>query len=244
MKHIYFRFSFLALSILCCADNASAQKTPTLFPTWLDSVAYVVGSSIGHNLGDNIKRDSLIFNVDFLVLGFRDALNEQDTLVLTQTQKDSIMNRFQAEMQDRMKVKLSKSAAPNKEISAKWLEENKKNKGVCVLWSGLQYKVLKEGKGDTPGAGDNVTVNYEGRLIDGKIFDSSYERDMPATFNLENVIPGWQEGLMLMKEGGSYELYIPSDLAYGDQGYPPDLPGGAALIFKVELIKVEKVRKK
>jgi FKBP-type peptidyl-prolyl cis-trans isomerase FklB len=131
-----------------------------------------------------------------------------------------------------------KASAPNKAAGAKWLEENKKNPGVIQTASGLQYKVIKEGKGKNPTAADKVTVNYEGRMIDGKIFDSSFERKQPATFEVNAVIRGWTEGLQLMKEGGSYELYIPSDLAYGDQGNQ-NIPGGSTLIFKVDLIKVE-----
>jgi FKBP-type peptidyl-prolyl cis-trans isomerase FklB len=145
---------------------------------------------------------------------------------------------FQKDMQEKQMAKQVKMAEPNKIAGQKFLDENKGKEGVKVTATGLQYKVIKEGKGKTPTANDKVTVNYEGKLLDGKIFDSSFDRKKPETFPVTGVIKGWTEGLMLMKEGGSYELYIPSDLAYGDAGNN-SIPGGSTLIFKVDLIKVE-----
>ncbi len=220
------------------AACTTGDKTADL-KTKSDSIGYVIGANIGANLAQNIKRDSLDFGTEALVQGFMDALNGIDSTVFTNEQKQTIMANFQKEMQEKQMQKLAQASGPNKAAGAKWLEENKKKEGVVVTASGLQYKVIKAGNGATPTANDNVTVNYEGKLIDGKIFDSSFERKQPASFLLSNVIPGWQEGLMLMKEGASYELYIPSDLGYGDQGYPPDIPGGSVLIFKVDLMKVE-----
>lgn len=228
---LIFSFGFFAA---CNSGGSSAD-----LKTHEDSIAYVIGANIGTNLKQNIERDSLAFGTEALVQGFKDALMGLDSTVFTAEQKTTIMTNFQKEMQEKQLQKLTESAQPNKEAGAKWLEENKKKEGVVVTSSGLQYKVLKAGNGAIPTANDNVTVNYEGKLLDGKIFDSSFERKEPASFQLANVIMGWQEGLMLMKEGASYELYIPSDLGYGDQGYPPDIPGGSVLIFKVDLIKVE-----
>ena len=135
---------------------------------------------------------------------------------------------------------VSKSASS--EANKAFLQENMKKEGVKVTSSGLQYKVLKEGKGKSPLATDSVTVNYEGKFINGKTFDSSYDRKKPITFALNGVIRGWTEGLQLMKEGAVYEFCIPSNLAYGDQGNQ-NIPGGSTLIFKVELIKVKTVHK-
>jgi FKBP-type peptidyl-prolyl cis-trans isomerase FklB len=203
-----------------------------------DSVAYVIGVNIGKNLSDNIKRDSLNFNPVALAQGFKDAIEGKDSLYFTNAEKQKIMMAFQKEMQTKQMEKQSKLAEPNKIAGNKFLEENKTKEGVKVTASGLQYKVIKEGKGKTPTANDKVTVNYEGKLIDGKIFDSSYDRKKPETFPVTGVIKGWTEGLQLMKEGCSYELYVPSDLAYGDAGNS-SIPGGSTLIFKVELLKVE-----
>ncbi len=135
----------------------------------------------------------------------------------------------------------AKSATENKEEGTAFLEENGKKEGVTTTASGLQFLVLEkgDGKGDSPKATDNVTVHYEGTTIDGKVFDSSYERGAPATFPLNRVIAGWTEGVQLMKEGAKYRFYIPSDLAYGERGAGRDIGPNSTLIFDVELIKIQ-----
>lgn len=120
-----------------------------------------------------------------------------------------------------------------------YLMENAEKDGVVTTASGLQYRVLREGSGKQPGATDTVVVHYRGTLIDGSRFDSSYDRGEPARFPLDQVIAGWTEGLQLMREGAKYELTIPSDLGYGDRGFPGAIPGGATLIFEIELLEVE-----
>ena len=123
--------------------------------------------------------------------------------------------------------------------SAKWLEENSKKKGVITLPSGLQYKVLKTGDGtDSPTADSSCSCHYHGTLIDGTVFDSSYDRGSPTSFAPNQVIKGWTEAMQMMVEGDIWELYIPSDIAYGDSGSPPKIKGGDALIFKLEMIKI------
>ena len=131
-----------------------------------------------------------------------------------------------------------------KETAQKFLEENKSKEGVKTTASGLQYKVVKEGKGDPPTLNDTVKVHYRGTLLDGTEFDSSYERDEPARFKLNQVIPGWMEGLQLMSPGSVFELYVPPELGYGDQGAPPVIQPGALLTFKVELLEVVKEENK
>ncbi|BBL56561.1 hypothetical protein MKFW12EY_01740 [Methylomonas koyamae] len=128
--------------------------------------------------------------------------------------------------------------AENKAAGEKYLADNAKNAGVTTTASGLQYQVFTEGTGASPKASDNVTVHYKGTTIDGKEFDSSYSRGAPATFPLNRVIPGWTEGVQLMKEGAKYRFFIPSNLAYGERGAGRDIGPNAALIFDVELIKV------
>ena len=136
---------------------------------------------------------------------------------------------------------LQKKATEAAQAEAKvFLDENAKKEGVKVTASGLQYKVIKEGEGATPTAEDEVTVHYTGKLLNGTVFDSSVNRGEPATFPLNRVIPGWTEGVQLMKEGAKYEFYIPSDLAYGPQGIPNVIPPHSTLVFEVELIKVVK----
>ena len=133
-----------------------------------------------------------------------------------------------------------KAEAAAREAGVRFLEENKKNAEVKETASGLQYVVEKEGEGAQPTAEDEVTVHYTGKLLDGTVFDSSVNRGEPATFPLNRVIPGWTEGVQLMKEGAKYTFFIPSDLAYGAQGVPQVIPPHSTLIFDVELIKVNK----
>lgn len=133
-----------------------------------------------------------------------------------------------------------KSSAAAKEAGKRFLEENRKREGIAETASGLQYIVEKEGTGASPSPTDEVTVHYTGKLLDGTVFDSSVNRGEPATFPLNRVIPGWTEGLQLMKEGGKNIFYIPSDLAYGPNGIPNVIPPHSTLIFEVELIKVGK----
>ena len=138
----------------------------------------------------------------------------------------------------------AKATAAAKEAGNKFLEENAKKEGVKVTSTGLQYRVIKEGTGAQPTATDEVTVHYTGKLLDGTVFDSSVNRGEPATFPLNRVIPGWTEGVQLMKEGAKYEFYIPSDLAYGPNGVPNAIPPHATLIFEVELISIGKKESK
>lgn len=128
----------------------------------------------------------------------------------------------------------------NKAAGEKFLSENKNKPGVVTLADGLQYKIIKQGKGKKPVDGDTVTVNYAGKLINGTEFDSSYKRGEPTSFEINNVIPGWTEALKLMPEGSTWELYIPASLAYGEQGAPPAIGPNETLIFKVDLIAVKK----
>lgn len=143
-------------------------------------------------------------------------------------------------IQEYLQELTEKKAAEIKAVGQKFLEENKKNANVKETASGLQYVVEKEGTGAQPSATDEVTVHYTGKLLDGTVFDSSVSRGEPATFPLNRVIPGWTEGVQLMKEGAKYTFFIPSDLAYGPQGMPNAIPPHSTLIFDVELIKVVK----
>jgi len=142
------------------------------------------------------------------------------------------MTTFEKDMEQKQK----EAAEKNKTEGAKFLEENKKKEGVKTTASGLQYKVVKDGSGAQPKATDTVTVNYRGTLINGTEFDSSYKRGQPATFPVNGVIKGWTEALQLMKVGSKYQLFIPSDLAYGERSVSPDLAANSTLIFEVELM--------
>lgn len=159
------------------------------------------------------------------------AVFEGSELAVKPEEAQKLINEYLTDLQEKA-VKLAKEAG------VKFLEENGKKEGVHTTASGLQYVVEKEGTGKSPKATDNVTVHYTGRLLNGKVFDSSVSRGEPATFPLNRVIPGWTEGLQLMKEGGKNVFFIPSDLAYGAHGAGNDIPPHSTLIFEVELIKV------
>ncbi len=155
--------------------------------------------------------------------------------------KPLVMDRDKSAMvvQDYMQKAMEQKARKIEEESKAFLETNKNSEGVQVTASGLQYKVLSSGNGKSPAATDRVTVNYTGKLVDGTVFDSSSSRPEPATFVVNQVIPGWTEALQLMHEGDKWLLFIPSNLAYGEQGAGGQIPPNATLIFEVELVKVE-----
>jgi FKBP-type peptidyl-prolyl cis-trans isomerase FklB len=230
---IFFLALFAGFFVACESGDSDVQLVDKK-----DSVSYAIGSINGRSLLTRIQGDtSSEINNDLLIQGLIDALKGVDSLILTPEMVDSIFKDFQLEMQQKQMEQMAAQSAPVKAEGQKFLEENKKKQGVVTTASGLQYKIVKQGSGKKPTAADVVTVHYEGKLLDGTVFDSSYERKEPAQFQIQGVIPGWQEGLQLMNEGSTFELYIPSDLAYGDMGNN-GIPGGATLIFKVELIKI------
>ena len=209
--------------------------------TELDSVSYAVGL----NLGQQALRDSINLNGEALAAGLRDAKDTTKALMKTE-QIQQVMMSFQqklmAKQQEKMQQQMaddSVGALNNKAEGEKFLAENKTKEGVVTLPSGLQYKVIKEGTGAQPTATDSVVVHYTGKLIDGKVFDSSVERGEPATFTLNSVIPGWTEALTKMKVGSKWQLFIPAALAYGPTR-SGDIPGNSTLIFDVELIDIKK----
>jgi FKBP-type peptidyl-prolyl cis-trans isomerase FklB len=237
MKRTFALLSMCILVLLGSMNAAFAQKKPKegelSLKTTQDSISYIIGQDVGGSL----KKNTIDVNVDAFVKGLTDALKGNDSLI-PEARKIAIMTKFQQDMQTKQQANMTKESDANKAAGKAFLEANLKKDGVKQTASGLQYKSLTEGTGKKPTAESKVTVNYEGTLIDGKIFDSSYERGQTATFPLNGVIKGWTEGLQLMNEGSTYVFYIPSDLAYGDRGNQA-IPGGATLIFKVELIKVE-----
>jgi FKBP-type peptidyl-prolyl cis-trans isomerase len=191
-----------------------------------------VSYSIGVMVGNNIKMqqfDSL--DVKAIAAGFTDVLGNQ-ALKINESESQMIVQQY-------MERAMAQKTEQLRKEGSDFLAQNKTQAGVQSTASGLQYKVIKEGTGKQPAESSTVTVHYTGKLIDGSVFDSSVERGQPATFRLNQVIKGWTEGLQLMKEGGKSILYIPYDLGYGERGAGSDIPPFAALIFEVELIKVQ-----
>ena len=194
----------------------------------MDKVSYALGIGIGRQLADMGAND--IVTEDF-------AAAMKDVLTGAQLQIDE--TEAQAMVQEYLQRKGEERLKNVKAEGEAFLAENAKKEGIVTLPSGLQYQVLQEGNGKSPKATDQVKCHYEGTLINGKVFDSSYRRGEPATFPLNGVIAGWTEGLQLMKEGAKYRFFIPFNLAYGTRGAGQDIPPYATLIFDVELVQVK-----
>jgi FKBP-type peptidyl-prolyl cis-trans isomerases 1 len=207
----------------------SAQKpiAKPVFKSTLDSASY----SFGITMASNMKKDGLsAINYDLMMQGMKDAFNEKPFALTTQASQSAINNLF---------VTLSKKKfGPAIAEGTAFLENNKKQPGVQVTASGLQYQVITKGTGAMPKATDSVLVHYKGTLLNGKQFDSSYDRNAPISFPLSNVIPGWTEGVQLMPAGSKYKFFIPYNLAYGEHGAGQDIPPYSTLIFEIELLKV------
>ena len=193
---------------------------------------------IGRNIGETINRDGIKLNVENLVMGLREGLTGKDSKI-PEADATKIMETFQAEMQKQAEAKAASASAENLAAGTKFLADNKKREGVKVTKSGLQYEILSAGKGAKPTPLDTVTVHYHGTLIDGSVFDSSVDRQTPATFPVNGVIAGWTEALQLMEAGAKYKLFIPADLAYGKNGAGRDIGPNSTLIFEVELLSIK-----
>jgi FKBP-type peptidyl-prolyl cis-trans isomerase FklB len=175
---------------------------------------------------------------DVLAKGLKDAFTGGKTL-MTEQEVTETLNGLRMEMMAKQQERMKEAGEKNKKEGEAFLAENKKKEGVVTLPSGLQFKVITVGTGKMPKLTDTVTVNYKGTLIDGTEFDSSYKRGQPATFPVNGVIPGWTEALQLMKEGSKWQVFIPSNLAYGERGAGNQITPNAVLIFDVELISVK-----
>ena len=195
--------------------------------------------SIGYDLGINLfKKQSIEVDSKVLARGIQDALSGKKAAMTEQEMSNTLM-ALQQEFMTKRTAQLKEAADKNKKDGDDFLAENKTRPGITVLPDGLQYKVITEGKGATPKPGEKVKVHYKGTLIDGTEFDSSYKRGTPAEFESDKVIAGWREALSLMKEGSKLQVFIPSDLAYGESGRP-GIPPNAVLIFEMELISIVK----
>jgi FKBP-type peptidyl-prolyl cis-trans isomerase FklB len=201
----------------------------------MDKFSYALGLGIGQQLKQMGLKGKLVIN-DFAA-SITDVLEDND-LQVSHQEGQQIVNAFFRELEQKQNAAKAEAGKAAKEEGAKFLAENAKKEGITVTKSGLQYEVLTEGTGKKPKATDTVRCHYEGRLLDGTIFDSSYKRNAPADFGLQQVIAGWTEGVQLMAEGAKYRFYIPYILAYGEGGAGAMIPPFATLIFDVELIKV------
>lgn len=201
----------------------------------MDKLSYALGHNIGHQLIGMGLGKSL--NVDDYAAAIADVLQGREPK-MSHEEVHQVLEQFFSELEERQQAEAIERGKAAKGEGEAFLAENKKRAGIVTTASGLQYEVVKEGNGRQPKASDTVRCHYEGTLIDGTVFDSSYRRGMPAEFGLRQVIAGWTEGVQLMKEGSIFKFYIPYNLAYGERGAGADIPPYAALIFTVELINV------
>lgn len=220
-----------ALLVGCGAEQAAEVEEAVALETLEEKLSYLIGYNQVAQLssqGVDLQDAAYIEGVKHFVAGNDPAIAPEDA--------EQVFAEYQEKMQAAAQAEMEVAGAENAAKSMAFLEANKTKEGVQVTESGLQYKVLEAGEGDKPSADSTVQVHYEGRLINGEVFDSSVARGAPVEFGLNQVIPGWTEGLQLMPEGSKWELYIPSELAYGPNG-PGSIGPNQALIFEVELLQ-------
>ncbi|WP_133129748.1 FKBP-type peptidyl-prolyl cis-trans isomerase [Legionella yabuuchiae] len=229
MKLVAAAMMSVAMSTSMAANDTQVLKTDQ------DKLSY----SIGIDLGKNFKRQGIEVNPEVLAQGMKDGMNGGKQLLTDQQMKD-VLTKFQKDLMEKRTAEFNKTAEENKKKGEAFLKENKAKEGVVALPNGLQYKVLQAGSGPKPNKDDTVTVEYTGRLINGEVFDSTEKTGKPATFKLSQVIPGWTEALQLMQEGATWEIYVPSDLAYGSRSVGGPIGPNETLIFKIHLVSVKK----
>lgn len=228
------KMKLITSAVLTLAMSSAIAASDAL-PTDKDKLSY----SIGVDLGKNFKSQGIDVSTDSVAKGMQDGLAGSQ-LLLSEEQMKEVLGKFQKEVMAKRSAEFNKKADENKAKGEAFLAKNKDNKGVVVLPSGLQYKIIEAGTGAKPAKTDTVTVDYTGTLIDGTVFDSTQKTGKPATFQLSQVIPGWIEALQLMPSGSTWEIYVPAAQAYGPRGVGGPIGPNETLIFKIHLISVKK----
>ena len=226
------RLKKVLVIVAVAAVGVSAQSFAGL-SSQQDKLSY----AMGFEAGQSFKTHDVNVNSKVFTQGMTDGLKGSATQ-MTQAQVKQTLVDYQKQMIEKFQAKIEKQSTVNHMAQVAFMIKNAKVNGMKQTQSGLQYRVITKGSGASPTKDDSVTVNYKGMLLDGKVFDSSYKRGKPATFQVKAVIPGWQEALELMRPGATWELYIPAKLAYGKMGAPGMIPPNSMLKFKVHLIKV------
>lgn len=211
-----------------CGGGGAALRT------FDDSASYAIGANLGASLRDQAPD----VHLDQLIRGLTEALEGQE-VALGQPQMMALLQRYAQQAGEAQERRRTEEGEMNAEAGRTFLVENAKRPGVTTTASGLQYEVVREGSGARPGPTDVVSVHYRGTLVDGAEFDASDRNAGPVTFPLNQVIPGWTEGVQLMTVGSVYKLYVPGNLGYGPRGSPPDIPPNATLVFEVELVDIK-----
>ncbi|MFA5960950.1 MAG: FKBP-type peptidyl-prolyl cis-trans isomerase [Tatlockia sp.] len=223
----------LAMSTTIAATGAVAPASSLTTDT--DKLSY----SIGADLGKNFKKQGIDISPAAMAKGLQDGM-AGGQLLLTDEQMMDVLNKFQKELMAKRSTDFNKKAVENKQKGETFLNQNKTKEGVVTLPSGLQYKILAKGEGAKPTKDDMVTVEYTGTLINGQVFDSTQSSGKPATFKVTQVIPGWTEILQLMPSGSTWEVYVPSNMAYGARNMGGPIGPNETLVFKIHLISIKK----
>lgn len=236
----FYRTLFLSLFCLvlaaCSQSNPESQEQQDQ-PVNLDTSVKKSSYALGFDIGNNVAQGEMNIDADILLRGLQDALEKNDPLMTQDEQVEALMALQQEFMQAQMEKEQAQSEA-NIEQGSQFMEEFKEEEGVQETESGILYRIISEGEGEVPGPTDTVTVNYQGTLVDGTVFDSSIERGEPATFPLNQVIPGWTEILQMMPEGSKWEVVIPPDQAYGKQQAGQHIGPNSTLKFEIELLDI------
>lgn len=228
--------SLLAAQAAVAATTAPAPAT-TMQATAPASLQDQISYTIGVDMGKNLKTQAIDVNPDMLAQGIKDGMNG-GVLLMTQPQMDAALKQFQQQMQSKQKEQFQQISTQNSQEGTAFLAKNKILPGVTVLPNGLQYKVINAGTGISPTANDTVSVDYEGAFVNGQVFSSTYKQGQPVSFQISQVIPGWQQALKMMKPGAEWMIYIPSNLAYGEQGVGDTIGPNETLVFKIQLLSV------
>jgi FKBP-type peptidyl-prolyl cis-trans isomerase FklB len=220
----------VSISFLACAVGG--------VPLWAappQGEAEKVGYSVGYQVGGDYRRQGLALDPDLVVMGVMDALAKV-TPALTEAQMREALHDLRVRASEMAQDRRRTLARTNLKEGKKYLVRNAKRPGVVVLDDGVQYEILRPGSGETPAADGRVTVHYQGTLLDGRVFDSSYRRSEPSTFQVDRTIPGWRTALTRMQQGAKWRIVVPADLAYGEKGVGDEIPPNATLLFDIELV--------
>ncbi len=237
---MYKQLSKAALAIgMAGLLNGCNQQSSTAEPIKLDTEMNKASYTIGTQMGSQIAPIKEMIDQDALILGLQDSIAGKEPQ-LSREDMQTTMQAFQKNMMEKQQAKHQELSSKNAAEGEKFLADNKSKDGVKTTESGLQYIIIEAGSGDTPAATDTVVTHYTGTLLDGKVFDSSYKRNSPATFPVNGVIKGWTEALQMMKVGAKWKLFIPSELAYGERGAGADIGPNQVLIFEIELLEIKK----
>ncbi len=246
MKKLLIILLLVSFTLMACEKKQATTTQSTPKSITLESLATMEDKAsygMGYDMGKKFNQLGFDINSDIFSKGLSDGLSSAESPLLSEDEIKQSMKDFQKAVRTKRQEERKKESTENKEKGKKYLEENKKKDGVVTLESGLQYKVITEGTGEIPKLTDKVQCHYEGKTIDGTVFDSSLKRKKPATFSVNRVVKGWTEALQLMKVGSKWQIFIPFELGYGERGAGRKIGPNETLIFELELIGIEPPKK-